>query len=95
VHRLSAPYPGYTVEETEAKIDHALKDTGPHTCAWVQAEGFRGCPPGGCGVKAPIGLARAAATSQSLPSGLRVRPVAPGACRIRTMPVQEVMKWRR
>jgi hypothetical protein len=63
VHRLSAPYPGYSPQETEQKIAHALADAGPHTCAFIQALGFRGCPPGGCGVKAPIGLSR--------PSGLK------------------------
>jgi hypothetical protein len=44
VHQLSTPYPGYTVEETDAKIDHALKDTGPHTCAVFKPWGFRGVP---------------------------------------------------
>ena len=58
VHRLSAPYPGYSPQETEEKVAHALADTGPHTCAFIQALGFQGCPPGGCGVKAPIGLSR-------------------------------------
>jgi hypothetical protein len=58
VHRLSEPYPGYSREETDAKIAHALQDTGPHTCAFIQAMGFQGCPPGRCGVKAPIGLTR-------------------------------------
>jgi hypothetical protein len=56
VHRLSAPYPGYSSEETEEKIAHALADTGPHTCAFIQGVGFKGCPPGGCGVNAPIVL---------------------------------------
>jgi hypothetical protein len=58
VHRLSAPYPGYSPQETEEKIAHALADAGPHTCVFIQALGFQGCPPGGCGVKAPIGLSR-------------------------------------
>jgi hypothetical protein len=57
VHTLSAPYPKYAVYETNAKLAHALHDTGPHTCTFIQAQGFTGCPPGGCGVKAPIGLA--------------------------------------
>ena len=56
VHRLSALYPGYSPQETDAKITHALQDTGPHTCAYIQALGFTRCPPSGCGVKAPIGL---------------------------------------
>ncbi len=58
VHRLSEPYPGYTRQETDAKIAHGLQDTGPHTCAVIQAMGYQGCPAGGCGVKAPIGLTR-------------------------------------
>jgi hypothetical protein len=60
VHRLSAPYPDYSRQETDAKILHALQDTGPHTCAYIQALGFTRCPQGGCGVKAPIGLTQAA-----------------------------------
>lgn len=49
VHRLSEPYPSYSPHETDAKIVHALQDTGPHTCAFIQAIGYQGCPPGGCG----------------------------------------------
>jgi len=56
VHRLSEPYPTYSSQETDAKITHALQDTGPHTCAFIQNLGFQGCPPRGCGVKAPIAL---------------------------------------
>ena len=28
-------------QETNAKIAHALQDTGPHTCAFIQNLGFR------------------------------------------------------
>jgi hypothetical protein len=35
VHRVSAPYPGYTREATEQKIDHALKAAGPATCEHI------------------------------------------------------------
>jgi putative DNA primase/helicase len=57
VHELSKPYPRYSPEETDKKIDHALKAAGPHTCAYIkQCLGFAGCPPGGCGVRAPAGL---------------------------------------
>jgi hypothetical protein len=56
VHQLSAPYPTYSPQETDAKIVHALQDTGPHTCVYIQALGFTGCPAGGCGVKAPSAL---------------------------------------
>jgi len=63
IHALSAPYPNYTFRETDAKIGHALKGPGPHTCAYIQQTlGFSGCPPGGCGVKAPavLGVSRRA-----------------------------------
>jgi putative DNA primase/helicase len=56
VHRLSAPYPDYSPQETEEKMAHALQAPGPHTCTFIQGFGFQGCPPGGCGVKAPIAL---------------------------------------
>lgn len=39
VHQLSEPYPGYTKHETDAKIQHALADTGPHTCKWIADQG--------------------------------------------------------
>ena len=57
VHELSRPYPGYSPHETDRKLDHALQDGEPHTCAYIQDNlGFTGCPAGGCGVKAPIGF---------------------------------------
>jgi hypothetical protein len=56
VHQLSEPYASYSPQETDAKIAHALSDTGPHTCTFIQGLGFQGCPPRGCGVKAPIAL---------------------------------------
>lgn len=56
VHQFSKAYPEYSPAETEAKIAHALGDTGPHTCARIVELGFRDCPEGGCGVKAPIVL---------------------------------------
>jgi hypothetical protein len=61
VHALSAPYPRYSQEETELKIEHTLSAAGPHTCQYIQQQlGFAGCPPGGCGVKASaaLGLSR-------------------------------------
>ena len=51
VHQLSSPYPLYSREETEQKIQHALKDSGPHTCKsiegidgkqWCEECSFRG-----------------------------------------------------
>lgn len=35
-HRLSDRYPGYTPEETEAKIDQALSNTGPYCCQTIR-----------------------------------------------------------
>lgn len=56
-HALSAPYLRYSPTETDKKISHTLKAAGPHTCAYIQQQlGFTGCPPGGCGVKAPAAL---------------------------------------
>jgi hypothetical protein len=92
VHRLSAPYPNYSPAETEAKIAHALQDTGPHTCAFIQSLGFQGCPPGGCGVKAPIGIGRHAGVVR--PDSLRVRRLTRGRHQVRTVPVREVLPWR-
>lgn len=58
VHRYSENYPGYSKEETDQKIVHALSDTGPHTCRYIrEVLNFEGCPREGCGVKAPIVLA--------------------------------------
>jgi hypothetical protein len=77
VHQLSAPYPGYSTQETEAKIMHALQDTGPHTCAHIQSLGFPGCPSGGCGVKAPIALAHPPGRLSSLVGSERLRYMSP------------------
>jgi uncharacterized protein (DUF927 family) len=55
VHRLSAPHPDYSEKDTDAKLDRALASGEPHTCDYIQRRiGFGGCPPDGCGVKAPI-----------------------------------------
>jgi hypothetical protein len=32
VHRISEPYPCYNPEETDQKIEHAIRDGGPFTC---------------------------------------------------------------
>lgn len=43
-HEVSRPYPRYNPAETEAKIDHALSDSGPVTCEYVAKNlGFAGC----------------------------------------------------
>lgn len=58
IHDLSRPYPDYSREETEAKIEHALSDApGPHTVQYIKEHGFE---PKDCieaGVKSPAGLA--------------------------------------
>ena len=58
---LSKPYPGYTHEETEQKINNFLQSgTGPMTCEKIYERGFK-CPKfeqGGCGVKSPAALCR-------------------------------------
>lgn len=61
VHLLSRPYPNYTFEETQGKIERAISDPCPHTCRYINDPAgtirFTGCPPQGCGVASPIGLA--------------------------------------
>jgi len=37
-HELSKPYHGYSPEETEKKIDHALSDTEPMTCECIRTD---------------------------------------------------------
>lgn len=66
IHELSKPYHKdykrkYTPEETNKKIEHALKDApGPHTCQYIQnVLGFK-CPdtcPWKSRVKSPAGIA--------------------------------------
>jgi len=57
IHELSKGYPAYSPSETDAKIAHLSTSSGPVTCEVIQNEGFDGCPPGGCEVKAPAVLA--------------------------------------
>ena len=54
IHELSAPYPGYTEENTQRKINHFLSSgTKPITCRTICEKGFK-CPNyGKCPVKAP------------------------------------------
>jgi hypothetical protein len=42
IHELSSPYPKYSKNETERKIEHALKASGPHTCKYI-SESFDDC----------------------------------------------------
>ena len=52
-HEFSEGYSGYSVEETEAKIQRALESRKPCTCEHFRSLGSH-CPQEGCGVKAPI-----------------------------------------
>lgn len=56
IHKLSAPYPGYTESGTQKKINHFLESgTNPITCRTICEKGFR-CPKfeaGECPVKSP------------------------------------------
>jgi putative DNA primase/helicase len=60
IHKLSKPYPKYSHEQTQAKIDHFHKSgTNPMTCARIAERGFK-CPKLGknvCKCKSPAGLA--------------------------------------
>jgi len=53
-HELSKGYPGYSQSETNAKIHRALDGPGPHTCEYIQQNGYK-CKKV-CSVKAPAGL---------------------------------------
>jgi len=53
-HQLSRGYSKYNARETDAKILHALDASGPHTCQYIQTNGFK-CRKQ-CDVKAPAGL---------------------------------------
>ena len=56
IHELSQPYPGYSNEETQKKIDTARTEQKPITCEYIKGElGFGECK--NCPVKAPIGWA--------------------------------------
>lgn len=58
IHQLSKPYPGYSKEETEQKIEHALQDApGPHTVTYLKEYGFDSKDCQKAGVKSPAGLA--------------------------------------
>lgn len=55
-HELSCTYPGYSVQETDAKIHHVLNNMHPQTCQYIQnVLGFNQCD--NCGVKAPVSWA--------------------------------------
>ena len=45
-HYISQKHPTYTIQEADRKFDHAKRDTGPHSCRYIQEQGFDciGCP---------------------------------------------------
>jgi len=53
-HKLSKGYPGYDRPETDHKIHHALDASAPHTCEYIQNNGFE-CGKK-CGIRAPAAL---------------------------------------
>ena len=59
IHELSSPHPNYSFEETEAKIEHALRDApGPHTVRYLLSHGFVSEDCQGAGVNSPAALAK-------------------------------------
>lgn len=56
VHKLSKPYPKYNRQETDEKIQHALKDTGPFTCEKIRADFGAWCQECRERVTSPVGL---------------------------------------
>lgn len=59
IHEMSAPYPGYSKNSTQKKINHFLESgTKPITCKTICEKGFK-CPKfaaGECKVKSPAAL---------------------------------------
>jgi hypothetical protein len=44
IHEVSSAYPGYSKEETDAKVDRALEGPPPRTCENIASDvGFQGC----------------------------------------------------
>ncbi|MBP1934885.1 DUF927 domain-containing protein [Ammoniphilus resinae] len=54
-HEWSSPYPGYSFDETERKIQHALDDSGPVLCSTINSSLCNGCKFKGK-IKSPIVL---------------------------------------
>ena len=72
IHKLSRPYPGYSPEQTQAKIDHFHRSgTKPMTCARIAERGFK-CPKlkKGCACKSPAGWAFIPMTTDELQKAL-------------------------
>lgn len=54
IHELSAPYPEYSEQETDRKIKHAFKASGPISCRKIRTDGYQCLRE--CAVKSPAGL---------------------------------------
>ena len=53
-HKLSKGHPGYNRSETDRKVLHSIDGPGPHTCEYINSNGFN-CR-GACSVNAPAAL---------------------------------------
>ena len=78
IHKLSAPYHGYSERETSQKISNVLKSgTGPMTCETIRDRGYK-ClkfAHGGCGVKSPAALCYKPLGADASVDILRMQPV--------------------
>ncbi|ACV68896.1 hypothetical protein [Desulfohalobium retbaense] len=70
-HEHSRPYPQYTYEETQRKIEHALRDAGPPTCSRLREEFPEICEDCPNSVSTPLQLGRAANENRSRSSNQR------------------------
>lgn len=76
IHELSAPYPKYSKDETDAKIQHFLKSgTRPMTCAVIAEKGWT-CPKlGTCPCKAPAAMCYQPITTEMATALINALPV--------------------
>lgn len=82
IHELSSPYPKYTFEETQEKINHYLtSDTRPITCKTIAEKGYK-CPlymNGTCTCKAPAAMAYKPLSTESLSEMIAELPITNNA----------------
>lgn len=78
IHKLSAPYPGYSENATQKKINHFLESgTNPITCAVICEKGYR-ClkyEKGECSVRSPAAWCYQPMTTEVLSEILRELPI--------------------
>lgn len=78
IHQLSAPYPGYSANKTQKKINHFIDSgTKPITCKTIYENGFK-CPKfdaGECPVKSPAAWCYQPMSGNALLDVLRKIPV--------------------